>query len=103
MSNPNGNPGNSGGKTLNDRQLASRVRSLTLKKIEKVLLQETPDDVEFYKALLLKLAGSVLPRLNEHTGEDGEPIVINIAKEIADKHDDINDSPIAGSTGQTQV
>ncbi len=32
------------------------------------------DDYELYKAVLIKLSGSVLPRLNEVSGEDGEPI-----------------------------
>ena len=29
---------------------------------------------DYKKAMLLKLANTVLPRLNEHTGEDGGPI-----------------------------
>lgn len=49
-----------------DRILAQEVRSLTLKKIKAVL--ESDEDKEFQKALLLKLASTVLPRLNEHTG-----------------------------------
>lgn len=53
-----------------DRILAQEVRSLTLKRIKAVL--ESDEDKEFQKALLLRLAGTVLPRLNEHTGEAGE-------------------------------
>ena len=32
------------------------------------------DDYELYKQILLKLAGTVLPRLNEVSGPDGKPI-----------------------------
>jgi hypothetical protein len=79
MAAPKGNSnavGNAGGKSLQERALAARVRSLALKEIETVLKGEFPgdEDQEFYKAVLLKLAGTVLPRLNEVTGEGGEPI-----------------------------
>jgi hypothetical protein len=63
--------GNSGGKSLNDRKLAADVRSLALGQIKEVL---EGDDAEYKKALLLKLAPSLLPRLNEHTGGDGEDL-----------------------------
>lgn len=66
--------GNSGGKKLNDRKLAAQVRTLTLKKIKEIL-ENSIDDIDLYKAVLLKLAGTVLPRLQEHTGEDGAGIV----------------------------
>lgn len=69
-----------GGKSYNDRLLAARVRTLALKKVEKVLLDDENQvyDKEFQKALLLRLAGTILPRLNEHSGEDGEPIKFNM-------------------------
>ena len=60
-----------GGKTMQDRELAARVRTLTLEECEKALRKRKG---KLYEAVLLKLAGSVLPRLNEHTGEGGEPI-----------------------------
>ena len=63
------------GVTKNDRMLASRVRNLVLTQIESVL---NGDDENFKKQLLLKLATNALPRLNEHTGEDGEPINLKI-------------------------
>jgi len=70
--------GNSGGKTLNDRKLASEVRTLSLQKIKALLempeVKMKTDDYELYKAVLIKLAGTVLPRLNEHSGPDGEPL-----------------------------
>ena len=45
---------------------------------------------EFQQALILRLAGTVLPRLNEHTGENGEAININVSKEISDKNENRN-------------
>ncbi|MFA5961521.1 MAG: hypothetical protein WC848_02490 [Parcubacteria group bacterium] len=82
--------GNLGGKSLNDRKLAAEVRTLVLKKIKQLL--EIPDcersveEFELYRAVLIKLAGSILPRLNEVTGEDGEGLTITIAPEIAEKN-----------------
>lgn len=66
-----------------DRILAQNVRTLALKEIEKIL-QPDYEDKEFKKAVLLKIAPTLLPRLNEHTGEDGGVIKIHIAKEIAE-------------------
>lgn len=60
-----------GGKSMQDRELAARVRSLTLEECERQLLKKKG---RLYEAVLLRLAGSVLPRLNEHTGEDGGAI-----------------------------
>jgi len=65
-----------GGKNFQDRELAARVRTLGLQEIEKVLKQK--DLNEFKKAVILRLAGSILPRLNEHSGVDGEPLTVNI-------------------------
>lgn len=74
--------GNIGGKSLNDRKLAAEVRSLALTEIREILLG---DDNEYKRQIILKLAPAILPRLNEHTGEDGKdlpmtPTVINIIK-----------------------
>lgn len=71
------------GKSFNDRELAGEVRTLTLKEIKKALMNS--DDDEFKKQLLLRLAGSILPRLNEVTGENGgaikiEGVEINVRK-----------------------
>lgn len=60
--------GNSGGHTYNDKKLAADVRSLTLQEIQKVLLGE---DCEYKRAIVLKLASSILPRLTEHSGKIG--------------------------------
>jgi hypothetical protein len=64
--------GNRGGKSLNDRQLSASVRTLALNEIKTIL--ERPGMDEFKKQLVLKLAPTLLPRLNEHTGEDGDAI-----------------------------
>lgn len=74
---PKGNKnakGNRGGgaPTMNDRALAAEVRRLSLTEIKNILKQS--EMTEFKKQVLLKLAPSLLPRLNEHTGEGGEPI-----------------------------
>lgn len=58
---------------MQDREQASRVRTLALSEIEKQLKKGKGS---LYEAVLIKLAGSVLPRLNEHTGDDGNPISI---------------------------
>lgn len=63
------------GVTKNNKLLAANVRSLAL---EQIIAGLNGDDENFRKQLLLKLAGAVLPRLNEHTGEDGEPIKYNL-------------------------
>jgi hypothetical protein len=64
--------GNTGGKSLNDRKLAAAVRSLALGEIKKILQEKRL--TEFKKAVILRLAPSILPRLNEHTGDDGKDL-----------------------------
>ena len=70
--------GNKGGKSLQDRKLAAEVRSLTLNKIKTILekprVDMTDSDRSLHDGLLLKLAGTVLPRLNETTGPSGGPV-----------------------------
>jgi hypothetical protein len=85
-----------------DRLLASEVRSLTLKEIRKVL-QEDYTDIEFKKAVILKLASTVLPRINEHTGEEGGAIIVQVAKEVLDKNDNSTHNTSGSSEGQEQV
>lgn len=70
--------GNSGGKSLQDRELAAQVRSLTLSKIKAIFEMPRVDmnehDARLHDEILVKLAGSVLPRLNEVSGPEGAPI-----------------------------
>jgi hypothetical protein len=74
------------GVALNDRALGARVRRLTLKEIEKILLG---DDDAYKKEIIMKLAPSILPRINEHSGENGEAIkvTIEVAESIATKNE----------------
>lgn len=74
-----------GGKTLNDRMLAADVRTLTLKKIKPILEatydpKKEKDELRFQRELILKLASTVLPRINEHSGNNGDPIVVELVK-----------------------
>lgn len=76
------------GKTLNDRKLAADVRTLTLKEIKRVL-EATPDTAEekqFKQQVILRLAPTILPRLNEHTGEDGKELTLVISGETAERY-----------------
>lgn len=61
-----------GGKSFQDRELAARVRTLSLTEIEKVL--KNPKMTPFKQQLILRMAGAVVPRLVEHSGEGGGPI-----------------------------
>lgn len=63
------------GVSFNDRQLAGQVRNLALAHLKKVLDPKFKDK-DYQKQMLLKLAPALLPRLNEHTGGDGEPLVL---------------------------
>ena len=72
------------GKTHQDRELASEVRSMVLEEI-KAVFEYKPDwdtketDIQalngqmqdYKKQLVLKMSTSILPRLNELTGADG--------------------------------
>ena len=65
--------GGNKGKSFNDRELAGEVRTLTLNEIKKALKGK---DEDFKKQIILRLSGSILPRLNEVTGENGGAIKI---------------------------
>ena len=62
------------GKQFNDRVLAAEVRTLTLKEIKKAL---KGNNKRFKEAVILRLAGSILPRLSVINGdEEGGPIKV---------------------------
>ena len=65
---------------MQDRELATKVRTKALNDIYAVL--DGDEDVETWsdlkKQVVLKLAGTVLPRLNEHSGPDGGEIPLPI-------------------------
>jgi len=67
--------GNKGGKSHNDRKLAAKVRTLALNQIADIL---EGDDEAYKKQIILKMSSTILPRLNEHTGEDGGELKINL-------------------------
>ena len=77
-----------GGKTMNDRELASDVRSLCLNEIKAVFeynptssktsLEQDARMAEMKKQLILKMSTSILPRLNELSGPDGGEIPLPI-------------------------
>lgn len=73
--------------TAYNKELSHKVRKLTLSIIVDVLEGNKDYGKEFKKSLILKLAGTVLPRLNEHTGEDGLPLQLKVERydEDADK------------------
>lgn len=71
------------GKNYNDRILASEVRTLAL---EKVMIALKKGKGRFFEQILVRLAGTLLPRLNELTGENGGPLVIELPKIIIQKN-----------------
>ena len=79
-----------GGKSFQDRELAAKVRSLALDKIriilERPVVEMSEKDKTLHDAILIRMSSSLLPRLNEFTGEDGGALVIEISKEIAEKN-----------------
>jgi hypothetical protein len=85
------------GVTLNDRNLAANVRTTSLNLILKYLNGE---DEKYKKDLLLRLAGTVLPRLTEHTGEDGQPIIVQLSQSIAEKN---GITPFTGDISERQT
>lgn len=67
-----------GGKSFQDRVLAAKVRSEGLLAVQAILngKKEVEKWSELKKQLVLKMAPGLLPKLNEHTGNDGEPLVL---------------------------
>lgn len=66
-------------KATYDLTITKEVRCKALGDILEVL-NETPTSEkfsDFKKQMLLRLATTVLPRVNEHSGRDGEPIQIS--------------------------
>ena len=74
-----------GGKNEEQRALANEVRSLTMRECRKHLKKGKG---KLYEAVLLRLAGSVLPRLNEVSGPNGKTIPIwNVQDNNSGKED----------------
>jgi len=84
------------GVAIQDRKLAAKVRSLTLEKIMKVLNGEEND---FQRQVLLKLAATVLPRINEHSGGEDEngkalPILFNVIGNVPSNNSNSENSEV---------
>ena len=62
-----------GGKSMQDRELAAKVRTQLLEDIYSVMIGSAKIKrwSKFKMALVMKMSNSALPRLNEHTGADG--------------------------------
>ena len=75
-----------GGKTFNDREQSARVRKLVLNAIERVYLGKDKTLNKRQWEITLRMATTVLPRLNEHSGEGGGPLQVELSEVIAKKH-----------------
>lgn len=78
------------GKSFQDRELAAEVRTLALTKIKVLFEMPRVDmsahDANLHDQILVKLAGTVLPRLNEVSGPDGKPIpLLNVLHNDSDQ------------------
>ncbi len=73
------------GTPLNDRKLGATVRNKALDDIYKVLTDDPEVEKwsEYKKQILSKMSSSILPRMNEHTGEGGEPIQLDISSQLS--------------------
>jgi hypothetical protein len=62
------------------QKLSGEVRDLTLREIKSVLLDKkcVKNTKEFRQTLLLRLAGSVLPRVQEISGADGKDLFAKV-------------------------
>lgn len=65
------------GANLANRKLSDQLRWKLLKEANDIM---DGDDKLAKKELLMKMANTILPRLNEHTGEGGGDIKVNIVK-----------------------
>lgn len=70
------------------RKKAATLRALALDLSIAALKGEGEygNDTEFKKQLLLRIASNILPRLNEHTGDNGGAIVVATSPELANKY-----------------
>ncbi len=80
--------GVSKGVQFNDRVLAGNLRTRAMQEILLVVNEDKKVKKwsAYKKTMLLTLAKSILPRLQEHTGEDGSAIVIEFSEVLAKKH-----------------
>jgi hypothetical protein len=62
------------GKNYDERKLANDLRNLTIAECTKIMKKGNTKENELFAPLLIKLAGNILPRLNEHSGADGKEL-----------------------------
>ncbi len=75
-----------GGKTYEDRIKSSEVREKVLDAILAVYSGRENKLSKKQWELTLRMATTVLPRLNEHAGEGGGPLQVELSEVIAKKH-----------------
>ena len=66
-----------GGKTLNDRQLAADLRTMAMSECMRHLKAKKG---KMYEMVLSKLAGQILPRIQEISGDSGSQLQINVVR-----------------------
>lgn len=71
------------GVSFNDRELAGKVRTMALEETAKVLKSGKG---RLYEAVLVRLAGTILPRLQVLSGDSEQPLTIQISGTIAKKN-----------------
>lgn len=88
-----------GGKNFQDRELAAKVRTLALNELQEILEDKECKSYskDYRNQIVLKLAGTVLPRLTEVTGKDGEELfpkpimeLSNVQQNDSNKQDNAN-------------
>jgi hypothetical protein len=71
------------GVNFNDRELAAKVRTMTLNECYYWLENRKS---KLYRLVLDNLSRSILPRLSEVTGQNGGPLVIELPKAMVETH-----------------
>lgn len=84
------------GISFNDRELAGKVRTLALDRVHAILLKGEKHDL--YAPVLLNLTRSLLPRLNVLSGDEHQPVIIEISGTTAAKYA-LNPGPGTNSIG----
>ena len=80
--------GASKGVQFNDRVLAGNLRTKIMEEIFLVVNEDVKVTKwsAFKKQMLLVLARTILPRLNEVTGQDGGPLIVQLPGVITKKN-----------------
>ena len=92
------------GKDFESRELSKKVRDLALQELADILDGTKKVDKRYRQAIVLKLAGAVLPRLTELTGGGVDPLILRIEKETAESFDiDANPKTSRGDKKQVKI